>query len=254
MSELGTLSAFALVLIRTSALILSSPVLGYGTGFAGYKIGLIFTVSLVLFASSAPGTVEGGALTFGLLALREVLLGLFLGFLLQLVFVVVRVSGEMIGHEMGFMVARQVDPQSGIDTPLITSFYENLFTLAFLSLNGHQWMIRSLHRSFVGAPVGDLALGGGIGETVTTMFGQMFRAGLVFAAPVMLFLMLVSIAIGLLSRLVPHLNVLEVGFTARVLVALGGMFLFAPMLEPAMTRLHRDFLFWLERGVASMGA
>jgi len=85
------------------------------------------------------------------------------------------------------------------------------------------------------------------------MFSQMFRAGLVFAAPVMLFLMLVSISIGLLARLVPHLNVLEVGFTARVLVALGAMFLFAPMLEPAMTRLHQNLIAWLERGVVAMG-
>jgi flagellar biosynthesis protein FliR len=84
------------------------------------------------------------------------------------------------------------------------------------------------------------------------MFGEMFRAGLVFAAPVMVLLLLVSLVIGLLARAVPGLNVVEVGFTLRVLVALGALFLFAPLLDPAMRGLHQELLRWLERGLAAI--
>ena len=82
----------------------------------------------------------------------------------------------------------------------------------------------------------------------------MFSAGIVFAAPVMVFLMLVSLLIGLLSRAVPQLNVLEVGFTLRVSVAMLAMFLFAPLLEPAMMRLYEGLILWLDRGLDALEA
>lgn len=244
-------TGFLLVLARTSALVLSAPVLGQGTGFTGYRVALIAFLSLILYAVS--GTpIEAEPIELGLMCLREVMIGVFLGFLVQVVLLVVRVAGEMVGQEMGFLVARQVDPNTGIGSTLITNFYENLFLLVLLALDGHHWLLRSLASSFRYAPVGRLALGERMFPTAMGMFSEMFRAGLVFAAPVMVFLMLVSMVIGVLSRTVPSLNVLEVGFTLRVLVALGALFLFAPLLEPAMRALHQDLLRWLERGLAAL--
>jgi flagellar biosynthetic protein FliR len=251
----GTLEAFGLFLVRTSALVVFAPVLGYGAGFSGYKVALIFVIAFVLY--SAIGVpLSGDAIdpfAYGVLAVREVMIGGFIGFFLHLVMLAVRVTGEMIGHEMGFMVAQQVDPASGIRTPLITSIYENLFILALLTMNGHHWLIRSLRESFLRAPIGRLSLGEGMAPTVQRMFSEMFGAGIVFAAPVMIFLMLVSILIGLLARAVPQLNVLEVGFTVRVGIAMVAMFLFAPLLEPAMTRLYEALVLWLDRGLDALG-
>ncbi len=245
----GILFAFGLVLARTGALVASAPILGFGTGFAGYRIGLVVLVSLTLFLAHAPGPIEVEPIGYALLILREILIGFFLGFLLQLVLLAVRVSGEMIGQEMGFMVARQVDPEGGVQSSLVSNLYENLFLLALLALNGHHWLLRSLADSLARAPVGELSLGAGFAPSVQSMLGQMFSAGIVFAAPVLVLLVLVSILIGLLSRAVPTLNVLEVGFSVRVLVALLAMFLFAPLLEPAMTRLHGEFVTWLACGL-----
>ncbi len=246
----ATLAGFGLVLTRTSALVLASPVLGFGTGFAGYRIGLIFFLAFLLHWVVGVPVPSGEPLVLAALAVREVLIGIFLGFLLHLVLLAVRVAGELVGQEMGFLVARQVDPTSGVSSSLVTNLYENVFLLVLLALDGHHWLLRSLERSFELAPVGRLSLSTGLGTTAQAMFAEMFRAGVVFAAPVMVFLLLVSLLIGLLSRAVPALNVLDVGFTLRVLVALGSLFLFAPLLEPAMRALHRDFLGWLERGLA----
>ncbi len=247
----ATLAGFVLVLLRTSAMVLSAPVLGQGTGFASYRIGLIAFLSLLLFI--ATGTpIDAPPIELALMGLREVLIGVFLGFLLQLVLLAVRVAGELVGQEMGFMVARQVDPTNGVSSTLITNLYENLFLLVLLALDGHHWLLRSLERSFAFAPIGHIQLGQRMASTALAMFAEMFRAGLVFAAPVMIFLLLVSLVIGLLSRAVPGLNVMEVGFTLRVLVALVAMFLFAPFLEPAMRNLHQDLLRWLERGLAAL--
>jgi flagellar biosynthetic protein FliR len=251
MDTSALLAGFTLVLVRTSALILAAPVLGQGTGFAGHRIGLIAFLAFLLYAASG-APVVAGPVELGLMAMREALIGIFLGFALQLVLLSVRVAGELVGQEMGFMVASQVDPQSGVSSTLVTNLYENLFLLVLLALNGHHWLLRSLERSFVHAPVGRLELGERIAPTAVSMFAEMFRAGLVFAAPVMVFLVLVSLVIGLLARAVPALNVLEVGFTLRVLVALIALFLFAPLLEPAMRNLHQDFLRWLERGLVAL--
>ena len=245
------IAGFVLVLARTGALVVASPVLGQGTGFAGYRVALIAFLSLLLFtALGAPVTVAPTELA--LMAVREVVIGIFLGFMLHLVLLAVRVAGELVGQEMGFLVARQVDPTSGVASTLVTNLYENVFLLVLLALDGHHWLLRSLERSFAFAPIGSVHLGERVGPTAIAMFAEMFRAGIVFAAPVMVFLVIVSVLIGLLSRAVPGLNVMEVGFTLRVLVALGAMFLFAPLLGPAMRHLHQDLLRWLERGLTAL--
>lgn len=249
------LEAFGLYLSRTGALITSSPVLGFGSGFSGYKIALVFGIALVLYA--ATGSPLDGAsepIGYGVLMLREALIGLFLGFLLHLVVLAVRVAGELIGQEMGLQIASQVDPSSGIQTPLVTSIYENFFILAFLALNGHHWMLRALGASFERAPVGELHLASGIAPGLSRMLGEMFQAGVVLAAPVLVFLALTSIVIAILARVVPHLNVLDLGFTLRVVVALVGMVLFAPLLEPGMDKLMAALLSWLDVGVETLGA
>jgi flagellar biosynthetic protein FliR len=251
MSPLHALVAgFVLVLVRTSALVVTAPVLGQGTGFAGHRVGLIFFLSLLLFVATGTPAADAPPIELALMALREAVIGMFLGFLLQFALLAVHVAGELVSQEMGFLVARQVDPTSGTSSTLISSLYENLFVLTFLALDGHHWLLRSLQSSFSFAPVGRITLGTEMASTAIAMFGEMFRAGIVFAAPVMVFLMIVSATIGLLARAVPALNVLEIGFTLRVLVALAAIFLFAPLMGPALETLHRDFLRWLERGLA----
>lgn len=242
------LAGFVLVLARTGALVLSAPLLGQGTGFASHRVALVvFLGGLMFVVSGAP--VDAPPVELALMLLREVVIGLFLGTLLAMVLLSVRLAGELVGQEMGFLVARQVDPSTGIASTLITNIYENLFLLVLLALDGHHWLLRSLERSFAFAPIGHLELGRGMAPTLLSMFAEMCKAGLVFAAPVMVFLMLVSLVIGVLARAVPGLNVMEVGFTLRVLVALGAIFLFAPLMQPAMRVLHQEFLRWLERGL-----
>jgi flagellar biosynthesis protein FliR len=251
----GTLEAFSLYLLRTSALVIASPVLGSQSGFAGPKIGLVVGVAFLLYATGgapldhAPLPVE-----YVLLALREVLIGLFLAFTLQAVLVAVRVAGELIGHEMGFNMAQIVDPTTGIHTPVLTQIYELFFFLGFLAADGHHLLLRSLDRSFAHAPVGTFDLSGNLAWIAQGFFAQMFTAGISFAAPVMVLLTLTSLLIGLLARAVPQLNVMEVGFTARIGVGLLAMLAFAPLLGSALGGLYRHFSDGLETALLALGA
>lgn len=250
----GLLEAFGLVLVRTGALVVTAPILGAGTGFSGYKVALVFFLSVILYGAAGLPMLEAlDPIGYGILALREIMIGLFLGFILHVALLSVRVAGELIGQEMGFMMARQVDPVTGIQTPLITSLYENMFVMGLISINGHHWLLGALADSFDRAPVGSFDFGGNLAEPVQRMFGEMMQAGIVFAAPVLIFLMMVTIVIGLLARVVPQMNVLEIGFTLRVIVALVGLFAFAPLLEPALGALYRSFSGWLDRGLMAIG-
>ncbi len=248
------IEAFGLYLVRTSALILGSPLLGTGTGFAGYKIALIMGVSLVLYMSGeVPEVLDVAGLEYGMLCLRELMIGIFLAFVLQAVILAVRVGGELIGTEMAFNMASIVDPGTGIRTPLITQFYEALFFLGLLSVNGHHWILRALANSFERAPIGSLHLSDGLFEQVKLLFVHMFSAGLVFAAPVLVLLLLVSVLIGMMARVVPQVNVLEMGFTLRVSIGIVAMFLFSPLIAPAMEVLFENLMDGLDGCLEVLG-
>jgi len=250
----GTLAAFGLYLVRTSALILGAPLIGDGAGFTGYRVALIFGVSFALFlATGQELTGELPAFEYGLLCLREVLIGIFLAFVAHLVVLAVRVCGALIGQEMAFTMASVVDPATGMRTPLITRFYELLFFIGLLAVDGHHWLLRALGKSFGRAPVGALDFNTDASLMLQTLMTQMFKAGVVFAAPMMVLLLLVSVLIGLLARVVPQLNVLEVGFTLRIAVALGAMLLFSPLVAPAMTDLYGSLMSGLDAGLDVIG-
>ncbi len=244
----GTLEAFGLFLIRSSALVLSAPILGTATGFAGYKIALICGVSFLLYGvHGAPLAHAPQPIEFGCLALREVLIGLALSFSLHAVMMAFRVAGELVGHEMGFNMASIVDPNTGIHSPVLTQLYEVFFTLGFFMVGGHQLLLRGLAQSFERAPVGSLNVGESLPWLAEKLFSQMFTAGLTFAAPVLVLLMVASLLLAFLARAVPTLNVNEVGFTARIAIGLGALLVFAPLLAPALTNLYGH----VERGLTA---
>jgi flagellar biosynthetic protein FliR len=253
MFEAGTLAAFGLYLVRSSALILSSPLLGTGTSFSGVKVSLIVSISFLLYSiTGEPLAADVPALTYVLFVLREVMIGLFLGFILQMVVMAVRVSSELIGHEMGFTMSSIVDPSTGVNMPLLVQIYEILFLLGLLAMNGHHYVIRALLGSFERAPVGAIAMDKAIPEMALDFFAQMFTAGITFAAPITVMLALVSVLVGLLTRAVPQLNIMEFSFNVRIAVGLLAMLLFAPALAPAMTRLLDMLLDGLNAGLDSI--
>ena len=251
----GTLEAFSLYLARTSSLVISSPLLGTGTGFAGYKIGLIAALSFLLYSTcGAPLGHSPEPVEFGCLVLREVLIGLFLGFALHAVLVSLRVAGEMIGHEMGFNMASIVDPSTGVHTPIVTQFYEVFFFLGFLAVDGHHLLLKALQHSFERAPVGLVDLSGDLAWGAQALFAQTFSAGIAFAAPVLVLLFMASLLVSLLARMVPQLNVMDVGFSARILVGLLALLVFAPFLAPGLEGLYDQLALGLDGVLGALGA
>ena len=244
----GTLTAFGLYMMRTSAMVLASPALGSAHNFAASKVGLIAILSLVFYLATGFPLVENvGAVEFAALSMRELLIGFALAMVLQLALMVVRIAGDLIGNEMGLTMAGVADPVTGVSTPLVAQMYEGLFLIGLFAVDGHHVLLRGLFDSFDRAPVGQVELSAALGENIVRLFAEMFRAGLVFAAPTLVFLTLVSLLIGLIGRAVPQVHVMELGFSLRVLGALVAMVTFAPLLGPAMGRLYEQIQTATER-------
>jgi flagellar biosynthetic protein FliR len=238
MLEDGTLAAFGLFMTRTSALVLATPFFGAESTFGGVKVVLIASLALISYtAFGVPLPDAQAPLAFAVLAMREVLIGLSLALVLQFAMLAVRVSGEMIGQEMAFNMASVVDPATGLSTPLVTQLYEACFMLGLLAVDGHHLILRALGSSFERAPVGAFGIESDLSGLVVRQMSQMFAAGVTFAAPVLVLLSLTSIVMGLLARTVPQMNVLEIGFTLRIVVGLLGMTLFSPLIAPALEAL-----------------
>lgn len=252
MIDPALLAAFGLYLVRTSVMVLASPLLGASTTFSGAKVALIAVLSLALFAATGePLARPIGPLEFGVLAAREALIGLALGYVIQAAMLAVRVAGEMIGNEMGLNMASQIDPESGINTPLVTRFYEGLFLVGLFALDGHHLLIRALAESFGRAPVGDLAGVAGIAGVAETLLRETFSAGIAFAMPVLVLMTITSILLALMARAMPQLNVMDLGFTLRIGIGLIALYAFAPLFADAIDGLHATLANGLEAVLAA---
>jgi len=251
----ATIAAFVLYLLRTGALLLTAPIFSTGSSFTGYRVALVASISFVMFgATGGPLPVDVAPMMFMIMALREVAIGLAMAFVLTLLQLVARMSGDMIGQGMGLAMSNQSDPVTGIQTPLVARIYEVIFVIGFLAMNGHHVLLRALGDSFGRAPVGDIGIGGGLVDLIEKFFGAAIEAGVTFAAPVMVMLLLLSVLIGVLARVVPQVNVLDLSFTLRVGLALVAMFVFAPMISPALMHLYDLQSVWLDQVIGTVEA
>ena len=158
----------------------------------------------------------------------------------------------MVGNEMAFTMASAVDPASGEALPVLSRVNETLFFLAMLAVDGHQWLLRALGESFDRAPVGSLDFGGDLPAVLMHLFSEFFMAGIAFAGPVLVMLMMISVVIGLIARAVPQVNVLEMGFSLRVGGGLIALCLLSPTLSTGMTSLLEHFMAGLEAALDAM--
>ncbi|KTC86405.1 flagellar biosynthetic protein FliR [Legionella brunensis] len=150
----------------------------------------------------------------------EILLGILMGFILQLVFQIFILGGQIVAMQAGLGFAVMVDPASKATVPLVSQFYLMLISLVFLSLNGHLAVLNALLNSFREMPVGQVdislsALGG-----ILTFSGWMFKEAMLVALPAILALLIVNLAFGVMTRVAPQLNIFSMGFPLTLLMGM----------------------------------
>ena len=235
--------AFVLCVVRASAWLVLVPPFGTRAVPAVVKVGLAAALALPAAPrlAESPPSLDVGPL-IGAVVL-QVAVGLTLGFVTMLAFAAVQAAGSLIDLFAGFTIAQTFDPMSGNQTALFGRFYQLLATTLLFAIDGHILLFRGFMSSFdavglQGPPMGDVA------EIAVDGLSTFMTAAVEIAAPLLAALFLTEVALGLLSRAAPQMNVFMVGFPLKILLTLGLVGLALPILpgavEALMTRSVRS--------------
>ena len=230
------LPVLALIFFRVTGVVLVAPVLGSANAPAPARIFLSVLLALVFFpivrGQAAPELSTGA---FALAAAGELGVGLLLGFAASLLFAAVQLGGHLIDQELGILQSNLLDPFSDVPVSVIGQFKLLLATVVYLLLNGHHLLIAAVGESFRSAP-----LAGGPAHVADAMGVDLFRMALQIAAPALVTLFLVTIALAFMARAVPEMQLFSLSFPVRLgvglLVVAVGVGLFQAVFESGLTR------------------
>jgi flagellar biosynthesis protein FliR len=238
----GFLAGFLWPLARIAAFIAAAPVFGNLGVPARVKVLLAVGVTLAILpgAGAAAGIAPWSAAGLAVLV-QQMLIGAAMGLAMRVVFTMVDVAGEMIGLQMGLSFAVFFDPQHGAHTAVVGQFLGLLATLTFLAVDGHHALLGALAESFTLLPIGAGA-GAATWIPLAEWGGSIFSTGLTIALPVIAALLITNIALGILTRAAPQLNLFAIGFPVTILVGWTVLWLSLPMVEPVLMQAFDDGL------------
>jgi flagellar biosynthetic protein FliR len=242
----ASLMSFLLTLIRVSLIVFLLPFFGGENIPIQVKAAICLVITLAIWPHLAvPGRFfPAHPLNIGLLVLNEVILGLLLGFSVQVVFAGLQSGGTVIGFQMGFSMITLADPNTG-EQLIVTSFLCQSVAMAlFLSLNGHLYILSALMSSFQIIQPGQLLIDGLALGDIIRLSGQVFVLALKIAGPIIGCLFMVDLALALVAKVAPQMNLLMIGFPIKIAVGL----ILMSIIFSLMSMFLDDFL----RGVGPM--
>ncbi|MFZ5813105.1 MAG: flagellar biosynthetic protein FliR [Thermodesulfobacteriota bacterium] len=236
----ATIFSFFLTLMRISLILFLMPFFGGSVLPNPIKAALCVVLSLAVWPLlSFPGTVmPASPWMLALMLLGEIIMGLLLDVIVRFLFAAVQTAGHYVGFAMGFAIMNVVDPLTGTQEPITGHLLYQTTMLIFLSLNGHLFLLQGLADSFQLVPPGGLLINPDLGGHLLAFSGQIFVLAAKIAAPVIASLFLVDLALALISRAAPQMNVLFIGFPLKI----GVGFLFLILVLTALSRYVGEYI------------
>lgn len=235
--------ALLFVMVRVGAAFVFAPVFGNVSVPLPVRVALSGAIGvLVLGANPVTPPAQVFALATFVAVAAEALVGLALGFVLQIAFAAPLIAGEIIGGSMGIGFANMIDPNSGRSSPAIGQFLSILLTLLFLSLDGHLVLVDMVLRSYRALPPGAAWLTAGQLRDIALFGGYAFLAGLLLALPVGFLLLCLNLVVGMISRSAPALNLFAIGLPASLAVGVVSMAIAFPTMGDYMQVIVREGL------------
>lgn len=222
--NLADFQIFLLIFLRVGAIMISMPLFGGRNIPFLFKAGLAISVSVILFPllELKAFTYFSEPIPFAMGVVAEIMLGLIIGLSVNIIFAGIQLAGQLVGYQMGFAIANVMDPQTGMQSSIFAGFINIVALLLFLSFNAHHWFLLSLTDSFNLVPLFDFHMNGSLAEHLIMIGRNMFVIAVKVAAPVMAALLLTSVALGIVARTVPRMNIFLVGMPLKI--ALGIIF------------------------------
>lgn len=234
----GWLALFWWPFLRIFGLMIVDPFYSNRSIPVRVRIGLSILLAVLVAPSmqdlpSVPVVSPQGMLILA----KELLIGAAIGFVVRLLFSSLEMAGHLAGLQMGLGFATFYDPQHSTNVPIIAQLMSLLMLLVFLAFNGHLIMLRALFDSFVQLPI-EAAPAGASGFLLVAQFGEIiFRVGLMLSLPVLAALLVTNLAIGVMTRAAPQLNVFAIGFPITLAIGAVALYLLLPFLLPHIDAL-----------------
>jgi len=246
---------FSVVLFRTAGVMTFAPI--FGSRAVPYQVRIVVALvaAIALYPSmpAVPLQVQSDLGFLAGVALGEVLCGMVLGLAASFIFAGLQLAGQIIAFQLGFSIVNLIDPQSDVETSVISFLQYYLGILFFLLINGHHWFFLAVSDSFSYLPVHGAVLHAPLVQEVIRLSSQVFIAGVQVAAPVIAVTVIADVVLALLGRAAPQIHVLIVGLPLKSLVGFAAMcisFYFLPrLLEKYYLQLHRDLFAMIQRMV-----
>ncbi|QGQ46842.1 flagellar biosynthetic protein FliR [Metabacillus sediminilitoris] len=243
--------AFLLVFMRITAFFVTLPLFSYRNIPNSHKISFSFLLAWIMFFALDLPKIEIDGEYF-ILILKEALFGLMIGFSAYLIIVAVQLAGSFIDFQMGFAIANVIDPQTGAQSPLIGQFLYTFALLLMISINAHHLLLDGVFYSYQFVPIDQLYLPLGeenVIEYIVQSFNSMFIIAFQMSIPVVGSLFLVDLALGIVARTVPQLNIFVVGLPLKIgvsfimlILVMAALFVFMQELFETMTYTMRGLM------------
>ena len=208
---LSIISGVLTVGVRLSGLMLFAPFFGSIVIPTRVKAILVLSISLLLYPTVGSSIGTYNMAQWPVLIFMEFLIGVAMGIATNVVFEAVQLSGQVLGVQMGYSLVNILDPQTQVDTTVISVFYQSIVMLLFLRMDVHYWLLRAIGNSFVYMPLGTTHLSNLFTMSVLKMGGQIFGLGVQIAAPLLSATLVADIVLGLLGKASPQLPLMLLG-------------------------------------------
>ncbi len=241
-AELNTLIAGLLwPLTRILGLIATAPLFGNGSIPVRVKISLGILLALIV-APTVPSlpTVDPLSLNGVLILMQQMVIGLAMGLSMRIIFAAIEMAGEIIGMTMGLGFATFFDPQSKGHSSAISQFLSLLLLMLYLAANFHLMLLSTLVESFNSMPIDASSFNGNGFQLLASWGGRIFSAGVQLSLPIVAALLINNIALGILTRAAPQLNIFGIGFPIAIGVGFIMIAITLPYLAIPMEKLLHE--------------
>jgi len=231
---------FLLIFTRVVAVLWLLPLFSSRAVSVPFKAGLSLLIAYLLFDAMAIGqSLSSDPYLMLLFVFKEVFIGLAIGFSVRVLFVAVNVAGEIISIQSGFSFARFMDPTSMSQVTVIEQIKNLLAMLLFLATDAHHILIKAMVSSFKDVPIGTVTMQQSFFQYLITATGKVFVTGFKIGAPIIVTLLFVEIALGMLSRMIPQINIFIEGVPLKILVTVAMFSLSLGVIAPVIVNMFR---------------
>ncbi|WP_204551854.1 flagellar biosynthetic protein FliR [Bacillus ectoiniformans] len=252
---LPKISVFILIVARVSAFFVTMPFFSYRTIPAMHRLGFALVLSWTMYYTMDVAAFEING-EFFLLIIKEALVGLLIGFVAYMIVAAIQIAGGFIDFQMGFAIANVIDPQTGTQSPLMGQYLYMMSLLLLLSLNGHHLILDGIFYSYQFIPMEQAFISFGDGQMldyIAKAFNSMFIIAFQMAMPVVATLFLVDVALGIVARTVPQLNIFVVGFPIKIAVSFIVLFVVMGVILTVVQQLFEMMLYTMRDVMTLMG-